>query len=62
MPIKFICQNKVSKKVHKMITKNMRKKDYDLARAIDQLTLWTLAVTLAVFFILSLLSAFGGAA
>lgn len=45
-----------------MITKNMRKKDYDLARAIDQLTLWTLAVTLAVFFILSLLSAFGGAA
>lgn len=45
-----------------MITKNMTRKAYTTANAIDQLTLWTLAVTLTVFFISALLSAFGGAA
>ena len=45
-----------------MITKNMTRKAYTTANAIDQLTLWTLAVTLAVFFISSIFSAFGGAA
>ena len=45
-----------------MITKNMKRKAYTTANAIDQLTFWTLAVTLAVFFFSALLSAFGGAA